>query len=1074
MWPGEATVSSSPDRQLHGKALQGTGGGPACHVVDATVFEFSTDGRTRAWSDEADLAAIVRTELVPVIEQVLDELDSGGETLRIGNLDIDLGVLVLDGGWPPVRQRLREELQLALRNAQPLPGASQDRRPEAHRPAETPVADYELSRHYLLFGLLPHDIRILQEPEMQRRMLAASRSHPDQLLALMRQAATGQTVIARLIGQYPDSVLQRLAGTLNPSVGPQLAEFVGLLQSAIEGMKSTPKPAEEFRWLLWSRVFGELASNHQVTIESLSRELVAMLASALACLPSVLVQRLNEKAPASGSLASVVRDLIEHGDTRVPGSEVLLGSQPAGHPPGGMTAHSNGNGSEAGHRSGGKQPSETDAGLGPLLAALEQRQMGASDRLLDRLASDPIGFRAVARTLTTAVYRELLEKLLRRTGGEQGIALFLPAVAQHAGRSADEQAFHRLVFERLLRSEPVDLESIAREIAQPANKGSAAPVLDSRPRMTDGVSEVEAPGTADDETWPVYARAEHAPALAEVSPGGDLSAVLPASRNLIRGYDLYALLTGKQAQAPNAAGDWIVELARVSPTLLQRLLLELRSGVIALPRLSAALDGAALRALVHVLVPLATGCAEPDCRRLRQAIARHADQADKQRDFHQRLLQCLVDRKVIDLEAIASRSDDRAESYAIERQPAGRGGEVHTTAKVDRDVITGEGAGQAVDSVEPGQSEQALVDYLRAGVRPADTGTQGFREFLTHLILAAPESVTDLLQKLDGNEPALARLVELLPERLLTRMLYALNPALHAPIQRAADVVADACYAMPGDFDPLQVNSLKWQYCTRYLLESETAHNDTVFAQGLVEYLALHSGYSDDAQLHGLLQQQAIELDPSSATLFQAEDDPESAPEAVALHATQPVEDSRIDPDALQAEYREVLARGVVVGNAGLVLTAPYLPRLFDLLGLLDKGRFSGPGAQLRAARLLQFLVDERGDAPDYMLALNKVLCGLDMKQSVHRDIDVTNSEREAIEGLLKGMIENWKALKSTSINGLRESFLKRGGILSHDHVGWRLQVEPKAFDMLLEQLPWSYSIIKHAWMEEVIHVDWR
>ena len=71
-------------------------------------------------------------------------------------------------------------------------------------------------------------------------------------------------------------------------------------------------------------------------------------------------------------------------------------------------------------------------------------------------------------------------------------------------------------------------------------------------------------------------------------------------------------------------------------------------------------------------------------------------------------------------------------------------------------------------------------------------------------------------------------------------------------------------------------------------------------------------------------------------------------------------------------------------------------------------------------------------------------------------------------------MIANWKVLGNTSVAGLRESFLQRGGSLKRHDEAWRLQVEPRAFDMLLDQLPWGYSTIKHPWMERVIHVDWR
>ena len=33
---------------------------------------------------------------------------------------------------------------------------------------------------------------------------------------------------------------------------------------------------------------------------------------------------------------------------------------------------------------------------------------------------------------------------------------------------------------------------------------------------------------------------------------------------------------------------------------------------------------------------------------------------------------------------------------------------------------------------------------------------------------------------------------------------------------------------------------------------------------------------------------------------------------------------------------------------------------------------------------------------------------------------------------------------------------------------------QDSAFDMLLDRIPWSFSTIRHAWMDRVVHVEWR
>jgi hypothetical protein len=164
----------------------------------------------------------------------------------------------------------------------------------------------------------------------------------------------------------------------------------------------------------------------------------------------------------------------------------------------------------------------------------------------------------------------------------------------------------------------------------------------------------------------------------------------------------------------------------------------------------------------------------------------------------------------------------------------------------------------------------------------------------------------------------------------------------------------------------------------------------------------------------------------------------------------------------------------IAVGNAGLVLVSPYLPRLFSMLGLVDDRAFVGPEAAARAALLLQALATGHAAAPESELTLNKLLCGLPLDSPLPRLIDLCDAERDAIDGLIGAVIQHWRILGTTSIDGLRGSFLRRAGVLERRDEAWQLSVEPGPFDMLIDQLPWGYATVRHPWMERVIHVDWR
>jgi hypothetical protein len=180
----------------------------------------------------------------------------------------------------------------------------------------------------------------------------------------------------------------------------------------------------------------------------------------------------------------------------------------------------------------------------------------------------------------------------------------------------------------------------------------------------------------------------------------------------------------------------------------------------------------------------------------------------------------------------------------------------------------------------------------------------------------------------------------------------------------------------------------------------------------------------------------------------------------------------------LQGDDDENRREPIYIGNAGLVLANPFLPHLFDALGLLGRNEAGKPrlrdeAAASRAVHLLQYLVDGRTDSPEPHLALNKVMCGMPIAAPVEREIEATDLERETCDMLLRSIVENWPILRNTSIAGLRETFLQRDGKLTYGEVGWRLQVQRKTLDVLVDQVPWSIGVVFHAWMPAALHVTW-
>lgn len=165
--------------------------------------------------------------------------------------------------------------------------------------------------------------------------------------------------------------------------------------------------------------------------------------------------------------------------------------------------------------------------------------------------------------------------------------------------------------------------------------------------------------------------------------------------------------------------------------------------------------------------------------------------------------------------------------------------------------------------------------------------------------------------------------------------------------------------------------------------------------------------------------------------------------------------------------------QNIPVRNAGAILLSPFIPRLLERLNFTADGDFTHQQSRERAAQFLQYVVTGKQDTPNTELALNKIICSLSPETTLSENTEITTEAAALSDQLLTALISQWSALGKTSVEALRQTFLIREGFLSESPEQWKLTVEHKAFDVLLNQCPFSFSVIKYPWMEKPLVVEW-
>lgn len=163
----------------------------------------------------------------------------------------------------------------------------------------------------------------------------------------------------------------------------------------------------------------------------------------------------------------------------------------------------------------------------------------------------------------------------------------------------------------------------------------------------------------------------------------------------------------------------------------------------------------------------------------------------------------------------------------------------------------------------------------------------------------------------------------------------------------------------------------------------------------------------------------------------------------------------------------------VFVNNSGVIILHPFLEAYFEELNLWKEKQFVHAKARERAVLLLHYLATGETEAAEFDLALQKILCGFPLEDTLPNAIVISKKERDESEKLVQAVISHWPPLKNTSVEGLRTTFLQREGKLEGIEKGWRLTVEQKTVDILLAKLPWGFSTVRLPWMKGILNVEW-
>lgn len=423
--------------------------------------------------------------------------------------------------------------------------------------------------------------------------------------------------------------------------------------------------------------------------------------------------------------------------------------------------------------------------------------------------------------------------------------------------------------------------------------------------------------------------------------------------------------------------------------------------------------------------------------------------------------------------------------------------------EVEKEVIirseTSEDYTEAIRKPYPAKREavvQTIFAFLKSKTSAnKETDTSEILQNLRDMITTSPGQMLEFIKDHYKNKQIRELWINLLPESTLIHFVHLIQPLKLNIILDCANMVFEGWMRITRLRQKnYNVKKIKWGFILDYLANSNPAlFSEGEFIKAYMLYLIEISKREGDHISEILIKEQILEnikIKGSSKRLYNKLLNYEKIKRSNSsfiefINTVGKAEpDSKVympfEAELIEAEEKVKEQKLLAVKNAGLVLLNPFIPLFFERMDIKmvvagkDSKYVSGEAA-IRAAHLLQYIVNEDVHSNEYELALNKILCGIQIATPISRGMDITAKEKDAVESLIKGAISHWTIIgEGTSIDGFRESFLKRDGTLELLENGWKLKVENKAFDMLIDQIPWGFSTIAYSWMEKILNVEWR
>ena len=262
------------------------------HIIKKQIIELNLSSQSDAFELQNEVSRIYRHKIIPLIDQLLSQFSNGDTIHRLNTLEVNLGNININNLEQELIAKVRAEISKQLEdkfssqteilttteNQTDVGNSNNFLNQQDHDFKDLQISDLDNNRgsqleifsYFLQTGILPWWAENLSKQELEELSDRLITNSPDRLNSIILESLKNAKQLQRLIYQFSDAILLKIAGLLSTDLVKFIADYNIDIKDIFKQLEQTKNiPEAKLRLDRWQGIFLTISADSHAQVDKL-------------------------------------------------------------------------------------------------------------------------------------------------------------------------------------------------------------------------------------------------------------------------------------------------------------------------------------------------------------------------------------------------------------------------------------------------------------------------------------------------------------------------------------------------------------------------------------------------------------------------------------------------------------------------------------------------------------------------------------------------------------------------------------------------------------------------------------